>query len=600
MQVQLPLVSLEECQKAYDNRGGVIDYRTVCAGLREGGKDSCSGDSGGPLVVRNPDGGFLQVGIVSWGRRCGMANFFGVYTRVSAFNDWMYAKTGLAALRQPPAAQPPSAARPTPPSGQPPARPAASAPVVPQPGDRALLIGLDQYENPKLNLRGSVNDARNMQQLLIDVFHYRPEQIRMLTDAQATRANILKAFDEWLIRDSAPGARVFFFYSGHGAQVPDLNGDEEDGLDETLVPYDTRVEVRGNNKVLVNQVIDDEIDERLKRVADRKVTVVVDACHSGTITRGADPMQPEGVKCVCAVLDDYEPRDMIVTSTRSSAPAAPKQGFVERRDNVVAWAAVNDGQLALVDTEQQEAASVFTRRFVQGIRKAASGSGMSHASLLDHVRKESEAYCGRHRKECAAGLSPQLEARRDALAADVVTGAAPARPQDVPESVLAHDNAAGLTVDIVQGSELRIGQTANFRVQAHATGYLVLLDVTPDGKVTQIFPNKQWFSTANGQLPISNQVPAEKALLVPDPDNPYSRLRFEVDPPAGEGRLIAILSRDPIDSVQVPQWPQEYGADAGADFVAQIAEELLREPVIAGKVKKREWSVVQKAYRINP
>ena len=40
--------------------------------------------------------------------------------------------------------------------------------------------------------------------------------------------------------------------------------------------------------------------------------------------------------------------------------------------------------------------------------------------------------------------------------------------------------------------------------------------------------------------------------------------------------------------------------DAGSAYVARIADELLREPVIAGHVQKREWSVAQQAYRINP
>jgi hypothetical protein len=63
---------------------------------------------------------------------------------------------------------------------------------------------------------------------------------------------------------------------------------------------------------------------------------------------------------------------------------------------------------------------------------------------------------------------------------------------------------------------------------------------------------------------------------------------------------FAILSKDPIRSVAVPEAPTTLNAAAGGDLVAQIVEELLREPVIAGKVQKREWSVAQKSYRIAP
>jgi trypsin len=49
-----------------------------CAGLAQGGKDSCSGDSGGPIVDST---GTLQ-GLVSWGQGCAEAGFAGVYVRL--------------------------------------------------------------------------------------------------------------------------------------------------------------------------------------------------------------------------------------------------------------------------------------------------------------------------------------------------------------------------------------------------------------------------------------------------------------------------------------------------------------------------------------
>ncbi len=83
--VSTEIVSNELCNVAYD---GEINNSVLCAGEEEGGKDSCNGDSGGPLIT-NEGGEPLQVGVVSWGEGCGLENYYGVYTRVAAFQDWM-------------------------------------------------------------------------------------------------------------------------------------------------------------------------------------------------------------------------------------------------------------------------------------------------------------------------------------------------------------------------------------------------------------------------------------------------------------------------------------------------------------------------------
>ncbi|CEJ81176.1 hypothetical protein VHEMI01320 [[Torrubiella] hemipterigena] len=79
--VNIPIVDHAECQKDYGNnpdRTEQITPRMICAGVKEGGKDSCQADSGGPLVANN-----TLVGIVSFGQGCGRPNYPGVYTDVS-------------------------------------------------------------------------------------------------------------------------------------------------------------------------------------------------------------------------------------------------------------------------------------------------------------------------------------------------------------------------------------------------------------------------------------------------------------------------------------------------------------------------------------
>lgn len=83
--VDVPEISPAACRDAYPN---TITQHMLCAGVEA--KDSCQGDSGGPLAVKNGHE-WTQVGIVSFGRGCGQANSYGVYTRVSDYAEFITA-----------------------------------------------------------------------------------------------------------------------------------------------------------------------------------------------------------------------------------------------------------------------------------------------------------------------------------------------------------------------------------------------------------------------------------------------------------------------------------------------------------------------------
>ncbi len=87
-----------------------------------------------------------------------------------------------------------------------------------------------------------------------------------------------------------PGDFVYTHYSGHGSQVPDLNGDERSGYDQTWVSYGSRVEgTTGKDKY---DVLDDEINAWLAAIYAKtdQVIFVSDSCHSATVTRGKAPI----------------------------------------------------------------------------------------------------------------------------------------------------------------------------------------------------------------------------------------------------------------------------------------------------------------------
>ena len=89
--VDLPIIDNATCAAVYSS--GEITSGQVCAGYEQGTMDSCQGDSGGPLVVPGGPTGWTQIGVVSWGAGCAQPRAYGVYTRVSAYIDWILDRT---------------------------------------------------------------------------------------------------------------------------------------------------------------------------------------------------------------------------------------------------------------------------------------------------------------------------------------------------------------------------------------------------------------------------------------------------------------------------------------------------------------------------
>lgn len=141
----------------------------------------------------------------------------------------------------------------------------------------ALLVGINAY--PQCNpLNGCVNDVALMEKLLTRRFGFPSANMRRLLDTQATAAAIVEAFRAHLIAGTKPGDLVVFHFSGHGTQVPDDNGDEDDGRDEAIVPYDVQASSGG----LINLIRDDLLGELADQLGDRQFVVVLDSCFSGT------------------------------------------------------------------------------------------------------------------------------------------------------------------------------------------------------------------------------------------------------------------------------------------------------------------------------
>lgn len=145
--------------------------------------------------------------------------------------------------------------------------------------NRALLVGVGQYEMG-LRLPGIDNDIRLMKKA-VSLMGFEDRQVRVLLNEQATLDGIRVAVREWLVNGVTSQDCVLFYFSGHGSQIKDQDGDESDGADEVLLPYDAVL--KGNN--LEHVLVDEAFDRILNTIPADIVLVFLDACHSGTATR---------------------------------------------------------------------------------------------------------------------------------------------------------------------------------------------------------------------------------------------------------------------------------------------------------------------------
>ena len=154
----------------------------------------------------------------------------------------------------------------------------------------ALLIGIGDYpEGSGWNRIHGNNDISIIKSTLIRQ-GFSEESIIQLIDSAAIKNNILKAFDDLASRLQS-GDVAYIHFSGHGQQVTDLNGDEEDGFDEAWIPYDARKQYEAGVYEGKNHLTDDELNTIFTRLRIRvgargKIIIVADACHSGSGSRG--------------------------------------------------------------------------------------------------------------------------------------------------------------------------------------------------------------------------------------------------------------------------------------------------------------------------
>jgi len=156
----------------------------------------------------------------------------------------------------------------------------------------ALIIAIGSYDSVTgWKSISSLNDINYMKPALLGQ-GFIEDNIEILRNQQATKSGIVDAIDR-LIAKAKPGDIVVFHFSGHGQQIyDDGKKDEADGYDEALVPYNASMRY-GGGYTGQNHLRDDELGDKLKLLRknigkEGSLLVLLDACHSGTATRGQE------------------------------------------------------------------------------------------------------------------------------------------------------------------------------------------------------------------------------------------------------------------------------------------------------------------------
>lgn len=403
---------------------------------------------------------------------------------------------------------------------------------------RALIIGIDHYMTNdiyggKLDLKGCANDALDIKNILIEKFDFKENEMRLLLNQDATKESILEGF-QWLVRETKSQDWVIFSFSGHGKQIQDLNGDEEDGLDECICPYDVEP------KYLLNLISDDDINQFIIKLKDRRGFFLFDSCHSGTIKRGISP-EANGINkggYFARILpspdlleeeSQYRGKQTYKYYAESKKDIKSGVDFAQGAGEILVLSASAPHQVAIpINIFSDHPNGAMTYSVLKGLRGGADKNNddvITYRELLQFSRD--------YLRSLKLEQEPQIDAEPGKIDKPIFF----LTPQAELSNLINSSSSFSINLRLFGGTsnKIKLKDHVEFYVDSEKSGYLYLFAISVDGEVCCLLPNL---------YQKDNHIEAREGIIIPPFDGKFS---IETVEPLGKMRALAIVAERPLD-----------------------------------------------------
>ncbi|WP_200376918.1 caspase family protein [Thiocystis violacea] len=411
--------------------------------------------------------------------------------------------------------------------------------------DRALLVGVGNYRNEtagsKLNLPGIDLDLEMMRGVAADL-GFDPRNTKALLDAAATQSAVQQHLTVWLRDGVSKNDRILIYFSTHGTQVADLNGDEDDGLDEALTLYDLAAITTDGQGTLTGILLDDDLERALSDIPSRDILVLVDACHSGTATRSVRfNSKQSGTDGGVTKFFAYPgmPRAKAQGVTRSVGKRS-QEGYVSLS--------------AAADDERSHATvrgSLFTQGLVHAIGQAVStGGGLTPNRLRDQAAVFVAERLGQADRDKL--FNPQIGG--NPMLADKPLRLVSVTQGHGPNWQRIEALAKTMTPLQIQANRqrFRVGETLELMIEVPHAGYLNVINIDARDTPIVAFPNG--FHRDNRVSAGRVSIPGDLAFDLP------------ATPPYGPTLLVAFLTDAPINLFETGDGRRDLAGNLLDDF----------------------------------